>query len=100
MKTPKFWLSVMLLIGLALGASATATRSFALLAPQASATKKDKAAKTGSKLDINTATKEELEALPGIGPATSAKIVEGRPYRAKSDLVKRKIVPESTYDKI
>jgi competence protein ComEA len=57
-------------------------------------------ASSGAKLDINAASQQELEALPGIGPATSAKIVEGRPYRAKSDLLKRKIVSRSEYDKI
>jgi competence protein ComEA len=55
---------------------------------------------SGSKLDINAASQQDLEALPGIGPATSAKIVQGRPYRAKSDLLKRKIVSRSEYDKI
>jgi DNA uptake protein ComE-like DNA-binding protein len=55
---------------------------------------------SGAKLDINAASQQELEALPGIGPATSAKIVQGRPYRAKSDLLKRKIVSRSEYDKI
>jgi predicted DNA-binding helix-hairpin-helix protein len=51
-------------------------------------------------MDINSATKEELETLPGIGPATSQRIVEGRPYKAKSDLTKRKIVSQSEYEKI
>jgi competence protein ComEA len=51
-------------------------------------------------LDINTATKEQLSALPGIGDAYSQKIVEGRPYKAKSDLKARKILPESVYSKI
>jgi DNA uptake protein ComE-like DNA-binding protein len=56
--------------------------------------------KTSSKIDVNSASQQELEALPGIGPATSAKIVQGRPYRAKSDLVSRKILSRSEYAKI
>ena len=51
-------------------------------------------------LDINTATADQLKAFPGIGDAYSKRIIDGRPYTAKNQLVTRGILPQGVYNKI
>jgi len=51
-------------------------------------------------ININTATKAELSALPGIGDVYSQKIIDGRPYAKKDQLKSKKIIPGATYDKM
>lgn len=89
-----FFATLLLTIALATATVVAQTKS------TTSTTKTASTTKAAALLDINTATPEQLHQLPGIGPAYSQKIIAGRPYTRKDELVSKKILTQAKYDKI
>ena len=112
MKTKRMWLRMCLVALAVIFISSTGIASDKKAPAKAAPATKEAAAKPVEKkaetkadaktdlLDINTATKDQLKALDGIGDAYSQKIIDGRPYAKKDQLLSKKIVPDATYDKI
>jgi competence protein ComEA len=84
-------LALVLVLGVGVAGSHPSDAS---TAPQATTTAK------AQLVDINSATKDQLDALPGIGEKYAEKIIANRPYARKDQLISKKIIPQATYDKI
>ena len=103
----KLWV---LLFTLVLGATMSVAQTKKATDQKASTAKTEKSDKSkaydkgaeapGGKIDVNSASQDELEKLNGIGPVTAKKIVDGRPYKTKRDLLNKKVVSQGEYDKI
>jgi competence protein ComEA len=91
----KFLKTLLMILAVAL-----MTASAPAQTPKSDAKTTQKSAAAADLLDINTATADQLKALPGIGDKYSAKIVAGRPYANKTQLVSKGVIPQATYNKI
>jgi competence protein ComEA len=90
-----------LVVGFFVGSSGgifTAAQDSSIPAPSQTISQKIAASK--DLLDINTATPDQLRALPGFGDAYAKRIIDGRPYTAKNQLVTRGVIPQAAYDKV
>src|SRR5579883_3484536 len=94
MRIAKYLMMFMLVLVLSLGVASPQKTSTASDAKKAATTK------AADLVDINSATADQLKALPGIGDAYADKIIKGRPYKGKNELVDKKIIPQATYNKI
>lgn len=99
MKRKLSWFTIFAL-GIALMAGLSSAKWGVAIAQAAAPTGPKTTAPAGNLLDINSASLDQLKALPGIGNAYAQKIVDGRPYTKKTDLVQKKIIPQATYQKI
>lgn len=97
-------LGTLALLGLLAVSAAHAQATAAPAAPKAQAQQPAapaKATKTATQLlDLNTATRDQLIALPGIGETYADAIIKARPFKSKSELLSRKVIPAATYKKV
>jgi competence protein ComEA len=102
-RSPLACLALGLVLAKLTGASAMAQGASQAAKPAAPAAKAGTPAGTpvvASQIDLNRATAKQLEVLPGVGPATAAKIIAGRPYANKQQLLSRGLVTQAVYDRI
>jgi competence protein ComEA len=88
------------LVGICLLLAAVGSTSFVTLGSSSVAGAAEKGKQADDLLDLNTATAEQLKALPGIGEVYAEKIIQGRPYARKDELVQKQILPRATYEQI